>query len=77
MPPYRKDLMLYHYHPKRRFYLVSMRLENQPGALGNLANILGIRGMNILEGYFGGVSASEGGVVSFFLESTNPKMDSA
>jgi predicted hydrocarbon binding protein len=70
-----KDVMVYRYDPKKKHFLVSLHLENQPGALGNLANMLGIRGINILEGYFGGISSGTKGNVSFFLESTNQRMD--
>jgi uncharacterized protein len=70
-----KDVMVYRYDPKKKYFLVSLKLENQPGALGNLANMLGIRGINILEGYFGGISYGSKGNVSFFLESTNQRMD--
>ncbi len=70
-----KDSMVYRYDPKKKYFLVSLHLENKPGALGNLANVLGIRGMNILEGFFGGIESGQKGNVSFFLESTNPKMD--
>jgi len=67
--------MVFHYDPKKKFYLVSLQLENKAGALGNLANIMGIRGINILEGYFGGFADRDFGTFSFFIESTNPKLD--
>jgi predicted hydrocarbon binding protein len=70
-----KDVMVYHYDPRRRIFLVSLHLENRPGALGNLADLLGVRGMNILEGYFGGISSGPKGVLSFFVETTNRMMD--
>ncbi|MGP8057556.1 MAG: V4R domain-containing protein [Nitrososphaerales archaeon] len=70
-----KDVMVYHYDPKKKVYLVSLHLENEPGALGNLANLLAVRGMNILEGYFGGMSYEPKATVSFFVETTNPRMD--
>ncbi len=70
-----KDVMVYRYDPKKRYFLVSFHLENKPGALGNLADLLGIRGINILEGFFGGVSSGTKGNASFFLESTNQRMD--
>ncbi|MDA4126312.1 MAG: hypothetical protein OK452_03780 [Thaumarchaeota archaeon] len=70
-----KDVMIYRYDPKKKYFLVSLHLENKPGALGNLANLLGIRGMNILEGYFGGISYGTKGNAGFFLESTNQRMD--
>jgi predicted hydrocarbon binding protein len=70
-----KDVMIYRYDPKRKYFLVSLHLENKPGALGNLANLLGIRGINILEGYFGGISYGTKGNAGFFVESTNQRMD--
>lgn len=70
-----KDIMVYRYDPRRRYFIVSLHLENKPGELGNLANLLGIRGINILEGFFGGIETGEKGNVSFFLESTNERMD--
>ncbi len=70
-----KDVMVYRYDPKKRYFLVSLHLENKPGALGNIADLLGIRGINILEGFFGGISAGERGSASFFVESTNARMD--
>jgi len=70
-----KDVMVYRYDPKRKYFLVSLHLENQPGALGSLANLLGIRGIDILEGYFGGISSGTKGNVSFFLESANQRRD--
>lgn len=72
----RKDVMIYHYDPKKKYYLATMRIENAPGILGNVANLLAVRGINILEGYFGGISHDNHGVVSFFVESVNPKLDS-
>ena len=75
MPDRDKDVMIYHYDPKKKIYLVSLQLENKPGALGNLADLLGIRGMNILEGYFGGMSYGPKATVSFFVESTNQRLD--
>ncbi len=70
-----KDALVYRYDPKKKYFLVSLHLENRPGALGNLADVLGVRGINILEGFFGGIEEGQKGNVSFFLESTNPKMD--
>ena len=71
----KKDTIVYRYDPRRRYFLVSLHLENKPGAIGNLANVLGIRGINILEGFFGAIDSGQKGTMSFFLESTNPKMD--
>jgi predicted hydrocarbon binding protein len=70
-----KDVMVYRYDPKKKYFIVSLHLENKPGALGNLANLLGIRGINILEGYFGGITYGSQGNMSFFLETTNQQMD--
>jgi predicted hydrocarbon binding protein len=70
-----KDVMIYRYDPKKKIYLVSLHLENEPGALGNLANLLAVRGMNILEGFFGGMSYEPKSTVSFFVETANPRMD--
>ena len=70
-----KDVMVYRFDPTRKYFLVSLHLENKPGALGNLANLLGVRGVNILEGFFGGVESGPVGKMSFFLESTNPRMN--
>jgi len=70
-----KDVMIYHNEPSRRIYLVSLHLENKPGALGNLADQLAVRGMNILEGFFGGMSYGPNAVLSFFVETTNKMMD--
>ena len=70
-----KDVIVYHFDPKKKHFLVSLHLENKPGALGNLANLLAIRGINILEGFFGGMSYGEKANLSFFLETTNQQMD--
>jgi len=70
-----KDVMVFRYDAKKKYFLVSLRLENKPGALGNLANMLAIRGINILEGFFGGISTGTKGNAGFFLESTNARMD--
>ena len=70
-----KDVMVYRFDPKKKYFLASLHLENKPGALGNLADQLGIRGINILEGFFGGITYGSRGNVGFFLESTNQKMD--
>jgi len=70
-----KDVMVYRFDPRRKYFLVSLHLENKPGELGNLANLLGIRGINILEGFFGGIGQGPKGNVSFFVESTNERMD--
>ena len=71
----RKEVMVYHYDPKKRFFIVTVTEQNVPGALGALANILGVRGINLLEGWFGGASGEASGPVSFFAESTDPKLD--
>jgi len=70
-----KDVMVFRYDPKKKYFIVSLHLENKPGALGNLANLLAIRGINILEGFFGGMSYSQKANVSFFIESTNQQID--
>ena len=70
-----KDVMVYRYDPRKRYFLVSLQLENKPGQLGNLGNLLGIRGINILEGFFGGLRQGDKGILSFFLESTNERLD--
>jgi len=70
-----KDVMVYRYDPKKKYFLVTLSLENKPGALGNVADVLAVRGINILEGFFGGISSGSKGNMSFFLESTNPSMD--
>jgi predicted hydrocarbon binding protein len=70
-----KDVMVYRYDPRKKYFLVSLHLENKPGALGNLANLMGIRGLNILEGFFGGVAYETKATVSFFVESTSTSMD--
>ena len=70
-----KDVIVYSFDPKKKHFLVSLHLENKPGALGNLANLLAIRGINILEGFFGGMSYGPKATVSFFLESTNQQVD--
>ena len=70
-----KDVIVYRFDAKKKYFLISVLLENKPGALGNLANLLGIRGINILEGFFGGMSYQPKANVSFFVESTNQQMD--
>jgi len=70
-----KDVMVFHYEPKKKVYLVSLHLENESGALGNLADMFAVRGMNILEGFFGGMSFEPKATVSFFVETTNQRMD--
>ena len=70
-----KDVMIFHYDPKKKVYLVSLHLENEPGALGNLADMLAVRGMNILEGFFGGMSSEPKATISFFVETANQRMD--
>ena len=69
--------MIYRYDPKKKYFLVSLKLENKPGALGNIGDLLAIRGINILEGFFGGISNGSKGTMGFFLETTNQKMDEA
>ncbi len=77
MTEHDKEVMIYHYEPKRKIFLVSLHLENKPGALGNLTNLLAVRGMNMLEGYFGGMSVGSKATVTFFVETTNERMDAA
>ncbi len=71
----RKDFMVFHYDPKKKFFLVNLRIEDRPGALGNLADILGVRGINIMEGYFGTILSDGRSNVSFYCQASNPKMD--
>ncbi len=68
-------MTVYAYDPKRKLYLVSVMMDNKPGTFGNLANLLAVRGMNMLDGYFGARADEEKAVVGFFLESKNPKVD--
>jgi predicted hydrocarbon binding protein len=75
MPERQKDVMVFHYDPKRKFYLVTLQLKNVPGALGNLTNLLGVRGVNILEGFFAPFANGDYGTFSFFVESTKTRMD--
>lgn len=70
-----KDVMIFRFDPKKKHFLVSLRLENKPGELGNLANMLGIRGINILEGHFGGMGDGQVANMGFFVETTNDRMD--
>ena len=70
-----KDVVIFRYDPAKKYFLISLHLENKPGALGNLANLLAIRDINILEGFFGGMSYGSNANVSFFVESTNKRMD--
>ena len=72
-----KDVMIYRFDPKKKYFLVSLRLENKPGELGNLANMLGIRGINILEGFFGGMTEGHQATMGFFVETTNERMDAS
>ncbi|HMD79515.1 MAG TPA: V4R domain-containing protein [Nitrososphaerales archaeon] len=75
MQQQRKDVMVYHFDPQKRFFIITVTEQNVPGALGALANILGLRGINLLEGWFGGSSEAAQGPVSFFAESTDPRLD--
>jgi predicted hydrocarbon binding protein len=77
MDTYEKEVMVFNYGQKKRFFQVSLRLKNTPGALGNVATVLGIRGVNILDGYFGLRMGQEWGTMSFFAESTNSRIDAA
>jgi predicted hydrocarbon binding protein len=72
-----KEVMVFHYDPKKKVFLVSLHLENEPGALGNLANLLAVRGINILEGFFGGMSSGPKATVSFFAETGNQRVDAS
>ena len=75
MVPRNKDIMIYHFDPKKKHFLVSLHLENKPGELGNVANMLGVRGINILEGFFGGMTYGQVANMGFFVETTNDRMD--
>ena len=77
MEHHNKDVMIYHFDPKKRYFLVSLHLENKPGELGNVANMLGIRGINILEGFFGGMADGPVANMGFFVETMNDRMDAA
>jgi predicted hydrocarbon binding protein len=70
-----KDVVIFRYDATKKHFLISLHLENKPGALGNLANMLAIRDINILEGFFGGMFYGPNATVSFFVESTNKRMD--
>jgi predicted hydrocarbon binding protein len=75
MSPRDKDVVIFRYDKSKKYFLISLHLENKPGALGNLANLLAIRDINILEGFFGGMSYEANATVSFFVESTNKRVD--
>jgi predicted hydrocarbon binding protein len=77
MIPRDKEVMVFHYDSKKKVFLVSLHLENEPGALGNLADLLAVRGMNILEGFFGGMSFEPKATVSFFVETANQRVDAS
>lgn len=68
-------MVVYHFDPSRKFYLVSLTIEDKPGIVGNVADVLGIRGMNIFAGYFGKKEKESLGTFSFFVESHNQRMD--
>jgi predicted hydrocarbon binding protein len=70
-----KDVIVYRYEPSKKYFLVSLHLENKPGALGNIANVLAIRDVNILEGFFGGIEHAPQPTVSFYVESANKRID--
>lgn len=75
MARHSKDVMVYHYDPNKRFFQITVSEQNVPGALAALANILGIRGINLLEGWFGGRSDEALGPVSVFAETNDPHLD--
>jgi len=70
-----KDVIVYRYDPSKKYFLVSLHLDNKPGALGNIANVLAIRDINILEGFFGGMGYDSKATVSFYVESANKRID--
>jgi len=70
-----KSIMAVRRDKRKRFFLVSVLLSNEPGALSQASKVLAIRDLNILEGYSCTVNHERQGVWSFIAESNSTRMD--
>jgi predicted hydrocarbon binding protein len=70
-----KSLMVVRRSPEKRYFLVSLKLSEEPGSLSQVSKTLAVRDLNVLEGYTCPVSKSGNAVWSFIVESKNPRMD--
>jgi predicted hydrocarbon binding protein len=63
------------YHPAGRYFLISVKIREQVGALADLTKILAVRGFNILEGHFFSPKDNPSGFVTVIAETSGPKTD--
>lgn len=71
-----KHVMVLRYNPKKKYFLISLKLKEQVGALADVSRVLAIRGFDILEGHIFVNPEELHGYMTFFAEASNPKVDS-
>ena len=69
-----KHLMVLRYSPKKKYFLISMKLAEQVGVLADLSKLLAVRGMTILEGHIHVANPSYG-YVTLLAEASDPATD--
>ena len=62
-------------HPEKKYFLISVELANEVGALSEVLRVLAIRELNILEGYSCVKRKEREAVWSCVVETKNPRMD--
>jgi predicted hydrocarbon binding protein len=63
-----KETTGYHYNPKKKVFLVSIEIKNDPSALASIALILSSSGIVILSGFTSMNQDAETGIWGFFAE---------
>ena len=70
-----KYVMVAKRDPTKRYFIVSMKISNDVGSLSQIARVLAVRDLNILEGYTCSTNEKTMAVWSFIAEPLNPRMD--
>lgn len=63
-----KETTGYHYNPKKKVFLVSIEIKNDPSALASIASILSSADVNVLSGFTSMNQETQTGIWGFFAE---------
>lgn len=74
MKPFPKDVLGYVYDPRRTFFHITVVLDNQPGAVKEVAERLAATKLNVLQGFHSAPPGNPQGVWSLFVESKDSRL---
>ncbi len=66
-----KETIGYHYNPKKKVFLLSIDIKNDPSALASIASILSDAGISVLGGFTSMNHETQTGIWGFFAETEN------